>query len=384
MGSAIPAGSGGQSQTGAKCTIPTPTAAADIKISASLGDGDDVLGTDNFILAGVSPASVLDLGAGNDRGTGSITTETVLGGPGNDTLEGRDGAERLEGGAGNDILAPGPGTNTVFGNDGDDALMPSGPQGTTTGADTFAGGSGSDLASYADRTAPVIVSPTNPDGQAGENDAIQNDVERLIGGSAADSLELALAQTTVPGSIDGAGGDDKLTVSTSAAVTVTGGAGTDGVRGGPGPNLLNMRDAILEKFSCGAGKDQLDADLRDPLPADCELVAQGAIFEGPNVGIRSSRVRADDRGRIFVKLRCPAALGDMGCSGTLQLTGKKSGRAADYSIPSGDAERVRAKLSGRDAERVMNRKRTVRAVSIETGEFGDKTTIKPIVVRPPK
>ena len=386
MGSAIPAGKRGQLQTGAKCTIPTPTTAGDIRINATLGDGDDFLGTDNFLLAGVSPASVLDLGAGNDRGTGSITTETMLGGSGNDTLEGRDGNDRFEGGPGNDILAPGPGNNTVLGNDGDDALMPSGSQGTTTGADTFAGGAGSDLASYADRSAPVTVSPSSPDGQAGENDTIQNDVERLVGGSAADALELTLALHHDPGQHRRRRWRRQAHRLDRRSSNVTGGAAarTASTGAGPGPNVLNMREAILEKFSCGAGRDQLDIDLRDPRPSDCEFVTQGAIFEGPNVRIRSSRLRADDDGRVRVKLTCPTALGDMGCAGTLQLTGAQVGRASRllYLV------RARRSVSGqscrrRDAARVMNRKRTIRAVSIETGEFGDKTTIKPLVVRPP-
>lgn len=384
MGSAIPAGSGGQSQTGAKCTIPTPTSAGDIRITASLGDGDDTIGTDNFLLAGVSPASVLDLGVGNDRGTGSLTTETIRGGPGNDTLEGRDADDRLEGGSGNDVLAPGPGVNLVFGQDGDDSLIPSGPQGTTTGTDIFSGGAGSDLANYAERTAPVTVSPSTADGQAGENDSIQNDVERLVGGSAGDALTLALAAATLPGSIEGRGGDDTLTGATKAPVTITGGDGTDAANGGPGPNVLNMRDAIPERIVCGDDRDQLDADLKDPIPKDCEIVAQGAILEGPNVRIRSSRLRADRRGRIRVRLACPSALGAMSCTGTLQLTGSKAGPLARYSIVSGETELVRARLSRPDRRRVAKRRLTVRTVSIETGEFGPKTTIKPLVVLPPR
>ena len=385
MGSAIPAGSGGQSQTGAKCTIPTPTSAADIRIAASLGDGDDTLATDNFLLGGAAPASVLDLGAGNDRGTGSLTTETIRGGAGNDTLEGRDADDRLEGGTGNDILAPGLGVNLVFGQDGDDSLIPSGTQqGTTTGADIFSGGAGSDLASYAERTVPVTVSPSTADGQAGENDSIQNDVERLVGGSAGDALTLALAATTLQGSVEGRAGDDTLTGATKAPVTLTGGDGTDMVNGGPGPNILNMRDGIPEKIVCGDGKDQLDADLKDPIPRDCEIVAQGAILEGPNVRIRSSKLRADRRGRIRARLACPAALGSMSCAGTLRLTGSKAGPVARYSIVSGETEVVRARLSRPDRKRVAKRRRTVRAVSIEKGEFGSKTTIKPLVVLPPR
>ena len=385
MGSAIPAGSGGQSQEGAKCTIPTPTTAADIRIVTNLGDGDDSLATDNFLLAGASPASVLDLGAGNDRGTGSVTTETIRGGLGNDTLEGRDGNDRLEGGAGNDILAGGPGTNLAFGEDGDDGLMASGTQqGTSTGADTFTGGAGTDFVSYADRTVPVTVSPTAADGQAGENDVIQNDVEHLVGGPAGDTLALSLSSTALAGTIDGRAGDDSLTILAKGFVTVTGGEGTDTVTGGPGSNVLNMRDAIPERVSCGDGRDQLDADLKDPLPRDCEIVTQGAIFEGRNVRIRSSRVRADRRGRVRVRLACPAELGTMGCAGTLQLEGSKAGRLDRYSIRSGRSGRVTARLSRLDRARVATRRRTVRVISVEAGEFGDKTTIRPLVVLPPR
>jgi len=145
-----------------------------------------------------------------------------------------------------------------------------------------------------------------------------------------------------------------------------------------------VRDGIPERISCGDSKDALDADLKDPVPADCEIVTQGAVDEGANVRIRSSKVRADRRGRIAVRLTCPASLKDLGCVGSLQLTGAKPGPLADYSLRAGQTRKISARLSRRDRKRVRKRRVTVRTVSIEKGEFGDKTTIKPIVVLPPR
>ena len=383
MGSAKPSGLGGQEVTGAKCTLNDPVGPGDADIAVNAGGGADFVGLSNFTFAGVPNRATTDLGPGNDTAIGANTVDTLRGGDGDDSIKGWDGDDRIEGGAGNDTLSPGLGVNTVLGEGGDDRLVPTAaPHGVTTGSDDFSGGSGSDLVSYSERTVPVLVSHTGADGQAGEIDTIQRDVERLVGGQAGDALELS--GTAVAGSIAGGPGNDSLTASTTALVTITGDAGTDTVKGGNGPNVLNMRDGVPEKFSCGGGEDMLDADLKDPLPPDCEKVVQGAVLEGRNVAIRTTRARADRRGRVRVRLRCPPALGSMGCAGKLRLSGRRTGPPTSYSIRAGRSRVVRPRLSGADARRLRRAGRVLRLESIETGALGDKTTIAPIRVLPPR
>jgi hypothetical protein len=380
-GTAKPSGLGGQEVSGAKCTLPNPPAAGDANITVNAGAGDDFVGLSNFTLAGVPTVATSDLGSGNDTGIGANTNDVMRGGDGNDSLKGWDGDDRLEGGAGNDTFSPGAGANAVLGDAGDDQLVPTAPpQGVTTGADDYSGGPGSDLVSYSERIAPVSVLVSGADGQAGENDNIRGDVERLVGGGADDTLELSPAADNVAGSIAGGPGNDTLTAATKAPVTMSGDAGTDVVKGGIGPNQVNMRDGVPERISCGAAIDALDADLKDPLPADCEKVTQGAILEGPNVGIRTVRARPDRLGRVPVKLRCPAALGSMGCVGTLRLEGAGKGGSKRYSIRAGQTRSVRPRLSRGDRLRVARRGRRVRARSVEAGTHGDKTTLAPVTV----
>ena len=79
------------------------------------------------------------------------------------------------------------------GDPGNDLLL--GAQGNDTleggiGQDAFQGGSGTDIATYAIRWDPVRVSINDvaDDGMHGERDNVRSDVERVIGGHAADTL----------------------------------------------------------------------------------------------------------------------------------------------------------------------------------------------------
>jgi Ca2+-binding RTX toxin-like protein len=381
VGTAKPAGMGGQEVSGVKCTLRDPPAAGDANITVSAAGGDDFVGLSNFTFFGVTTLATTDLGAGNDTAIGANTNDLLRGGDGDDSIRAWDGDDRLEGGGGNDTLSPGTGVNVVLGEAGDDQLVPRpAPHGVTTGADDYSGGAGSDLVSYEERTAPVSVLVSGADGQAGENDNIRTDVERVTGGSSADTLELGLATDSLPGSLAGGGGNDTLRSLTKARVAFSGDAGTDAVTGGPGPSQLSMRDGVGEKFSCGDSIDILDADLKDPIPRDCEKVTQGALLEGPNVAIRTTRARPDSRGRVRMTLRCPSTLASMGCAGRLRLDGAASGPAKRYSIRSGRSRSVRVRLSRRDARRVARRSRRMRARSVEAGRLGDKTTIAPVTV----
>src|SRR2546423_6866002 len=97
---------------------------------------------------------------GNDKITISSTITrpaTLLGGAGNDSLTG---------GGGNDVLDGG------------------------SGADTMKGGGGNDTADYTSRSAPLTVGlgTIADDGEAGENDNVNIDIETVLGGSGSDSL----------------------------------------------------------------------------------------------------------------------------------------------------------------------------------------------------
>lgn len=189
-------------------------------------EGDDVLrggaGTDTVTYADHSlpVAASLD-GSANDGSIGehdriAADVERLVGGSAADRLVGNAAANSLRGGQGNDVL---------IGGSGDDDLR---------------GGPGSDSASYADHTRAVTVRLDGAanDGATGEHDRIASDVERAVGGTAADLLvgdatANALSGGPGPDSIRGGGGADALT-GESGGDTLDGGGGDDTLNGGTG------------------------------------------------------------------------------------------------------------------------------------------------------
>ena len=119
-------------------------------------------------------------------------------------------------------------------------------------------------------------------------------------------------------------------------------------------------------------------DLKDGMPpADCESVDQGAIDEGPHVRVLTTRTGTDHRGSFAVALSCPRVVAR--CSGTLTVTAPRLGLVASrYSIRWVGGE-TWLRL-GRAARRVLARRTSLstRLVSEEIGDFGPKTTIRPL------
>lgn len=204
-------------------------------IAVTVGAGiDRVIGTAHGdTLAG---APVMEGGPGNDLLIGGEGPNTLLGGDGNDTLRG---------GAGDDTLAGGSGDDMLFGEAGDDVLDGG------SGGDVLSGGSGVETISYANRGGPVVVTvgDGSDDGQAGEGDSVQDDIEVLIGTRFDDQLFAGSTGITLQG---GAGND--VLVGSPQADTLEGGDGNDRLVGGAGANVLHG----------GAGNDSLlggrDAD----------------------------------------------------------------------------------------------------------------------------
>jgi Ca2+-binding RTX toxin-like protein len=216
--------------------------------------GDDTVhgGPDADPLSGGADSDTLDYsdattgvsvtpdGAGNDGTSGegdnvSADFETVIGGIGNDSLVGTS--------------AP----NTLVGGDGDDALDGAG------GADELVGGNGMDLASYAGRAAPVFVdlATAGGDGEAGENDNINADVEKVSGGSADDTI-LGDSRDNV---LDGGPGNDRL-AGAEGDDLLNGSFGNDSLAGDVGNDALFGSEGN-DSLAGGAGNDDLKGEGGD-------------------------------------------------------------------------------------------------------------------------
>jgi Ca2+-binding RTX toxin-like protein len=199
-------------------------------------------------------------------------------------LMGGDGNDRLIGGAGNDLLYGGAGDDHMTGNGGDDFLD------GEAGADTMLGGAGKDTASYADRTANLIVGLDGfaDDGEAGELDLAYLDIERVEGGFGNDRIGGSASNNELYGydgndTISGGGGADALFGAAGndkmdggdGSDYLEGGAGHDTLYGGAGSDilvglagndrLLSDGDDAKDTVSGGTGTDFAEVDLTDVL-----------------------------------------------------------------------------------------------------------------------
>ena len=268
----------------------------------TVGDANDTLiggaGTDVATYAGAAAGIDVTLdNAANDNGEGDnvrSTIEKVSGTDFADVIVGSASRNTLSGGCGNDILSGDPGTaisnDTLNGGPGDDTLHGNagadvmnggnGPGssvacGVFTDADTIDGGPGSDLVSYSTRTAPVSVTlgAGANDGEAGEGDNVQADVERITGGKAADTLTGNTGLDRINGgnggdTIHGGGGGDILSGG-NGDDDITGGSGKDTMSGSAGDDTFHAVDGVKDSITCGDGNDTVFKDPIDFASANC-------------------------------------------------------------------------------------------------------------------
>lgn len=278
------------------------------------GGGTDLVDYRQVSNATVSLDGVLNDGitggsSQNDNVNADLLVENVTTG---------DTADVVTGGSGNNVLITGGGNDTINGAGGDDSID------AGFGADLVNGGSngaGGDTLTYADRSQPLrgtMDGIAANDGEAGEFDDIEADVENIIGGFATDSFSgnesannlngglgedsfsgLGGPDTVIGGSgddnLDGGAGNDNVdggpgddTVDGAAdADTVNGGdgadlldgsSGADTLNGGNGPDTVLAKDnAVDTAINCGDGTDHAVRDVADPAAnADCEISDTGA------------------------------------------------------------------------------------------------------------
>lgn len=162
--------------------------------------------------------------------------ETLIGGMDNDIIVGGPGNETLTGGVGDDTITGGLGDDVLNGDEGADVFR---ELTADSGSDTINGGTGVDLVDYSGRGNAIEVTMDGlaaNDGESGEEDSIEADVDNLLGTAQADKITGNALNNVLTGGagvdeLDGAAGDDTFDegVATNAGDTFTGGLGIDTV-----------------------------------------------------------------------------------------------------------------------------------------------------------
>jgi Ca2+-binding RTX toxin-like protein len=206
-------------------------------ISADGNDGVTIVGTAgnnrlNFSSTELDGIEAIDVGAGNDRVTGSAGDDTIIGGAGNDRLSGGDG---------------------------DDTFV---INGASDGFDRFSGGAGIDqIVAGSDDTSIGLayfnnsVETISSDGNEGVN---------IVGTAGNNSLNFSRTELDGIETIDVGAGNDRVTGS-AGDDTIIGGAGNDRLSGGAGDDtfVINGASDGFDRFSGGAGNDQIVAGSDD-------------------------------------------------------------------------------------------------------------------------
>jgi Ca2+-binding RTX toxin-like protein len=214
----------------------------------------------------------LDLSAGNgpwSYDTVGADIEHLIGSEGPDFLQGTFAANRLEGAAGDDILAGEVGNDVLDGG---------------LDADSLDGGPDTDVATYATRTAPVVVSINNApnDGGAGEGDNVSTSVENVRGGAAGDTL-----------------------IGSAEVNRLFGGDGNDSLNGGLGADVLDGQVGI-DTISYGNRVDPVAVTL-DGLRNDGADPNGNGLSTGAEEGDLDLGIENASGGRARDILRAPVA-----------------------------------------------------------------------------
>jgi Ca2+-binding RTX toxin-like protein len=284
----LKAGKGCKAVAGHK-TVVTCTVSNPGTVIVTLGDKNDSFvnrtnlrfnvyggsGTDK--LTGGSGIEMLDGGTGADKLYGNAGNDLLRGRSGNDLLDGGDGNDRLEGADGNDTLVGRTGSDTIDGAAGKDVVWAGAGDdqildGPGRSADVFHGGTGFDRLSYFSRTKAIVADAdgrSGDDGESGERDSIDLDVEGLAGSRGNDRLTGNASANVLEGNggndvLLGLGGNDLLE-GWSGKDTLDGGAGDDEVYGGFDNDTLTggsgadvvVGDDGFDKLTGAAGDDKL-------------------------------------------------------------------------------------------------------------------------------
>lgn len=196
-------------------------------------------GADRFDASGVSLATTIRGGGGDDSIVGSSGNDTIDGGLGDDHLNGKAGNDRVFGGLGNDVILGGAGDDSLSGDAGNDELW------GTAGVDSLDGGEGIDSL---DGGASASIIRDDVAGTV----VLRNTGYQTARGDKVVTTSISRATLT------GSAGADRIDTSrvTSGRITILGGSGNDTMLGGQAIETF-FGEAGDDSLQAGAGNDTL-------------------------------------------------------------------------------------------------------------------------------
>jgi Ca2+-binding RTX toxin-like protein len=215
--------------------------------------------------SGDGPADESDHIVNVENAIGSALDDSIRGDAGRNVLSGGDGADTLRGGGGDDALEGEAGGDDLGGELGDDLLVGG------DGGDRLDGGADKDVV----------------EGQGGD-DTFVGDAgpDRYFGDGGHNTLDYSgrsdgVTVTLEPGAAnDGGAADDHADdadhiqdlIGTSGPDNLTGAAGTNVIKGGPGDDEIHVKDGAPDTADCGPGQDGVQFDLGLDQTPGCEII----------------------------------------------------------------------------------------------------------------
>jgi len=311
-------------------------------------------------------------------GLNGLTSLTLNGGSAADVLAGGDGADQVNGGSGEDSLFGRAGADQINGGDGNDTLEGEGGDDRlvgATGSDTQRGGEGDDVLVWnnGDGSDPENQGGAGFDRVEVNGSPAAGDLFKLEAGESGATFQrtnlvpftLGISSDSEVVSVNGAGGDDELSVQqegqkllvaadggpgndrlsgANEADSFFGGSGNDMLSGGAGSDLLDggegndglfARDQVGDLVRGGSGTDsaqtdQVTVDAIDgvealdatPAPAPAPQPPADTTALPPRVG-KVGVIRAHGKLLARVPLACPANEAG-GCQTVLTLETAKA------------------------------------------------------------
>jgi len=236
-------------------------------------DGENVISSvENLLFNGVPFSPLADV-------VGTTGPDVLIGDDARNRISGEGGDDYIDGAGDNDIITGGSGNDTLIGGEGSDTFR----VGLNAGTDSVSGGDGYDRIEATAANAVIGLSEISGIDLI---DAAGFAGVRVVGSSAAQTLDFSLVQLIDVVSINGDGGNDVI-IGSLGADTIIGSFGSDTMDGGGGDDTFQIGvSAGLDTIEGGDGHDRIVATAANAAIGLVQVSGIEEISAGGFAGVR--------------------------------------------------------------------------------------------------